>query len=103
MAWIIDTYMNTAGYDDKNSQARVVTGKPVACGGTPGRSKATGQGVVHCITEWARDNAFELEGKTALIQGYGNVCSIATHRSPKRPRNGLPPTTSSGTCRRAKR
>jgi glutamate dehydrogenase (NAD(P)+) len=53
----------------------VVTGKPVASGGTLGREKATGQGVVHCITEWAEEHDFELGGKTMIVQGFGNVGS----------------------------
>jgi glutamate dehydrogenase/leucine dehydrogenase len=73
MVWIMDTYMNTAGYTDRNAQQRVVTGKTVECGGSLGREKATGQGLVYCLQEWAHDNDFELEGKTALVQGYGKV------------------------------
>jgi glutamate dehydrogenase (NAD(P)+) len=76
MAWAMDTYMNTIGIVNKQSVKGVVTGKPVASGGTLGRDKATGQGVVHCITEWARDRAFELEGSTMIIQGFGNVGSF---------------------------
>jgi glutamate dehydrogenase (NAD(P)+) len=77
MVWLMDTYMNTVGHATKNSQQRVVTGKTVECGGTWGRAKATGQGVVHCVTEWAREHNMPLEGKTALIQGYGKVGSHA--------------------------
>jgi glutamate dehydrogenase (NAD(P)+) len=73
MVWIMDTYMNTAGYTERSAQQRVVTGKTVECGGSLGREKATGQGLVHCLTEWAADNDFALEGKTALVQGYGKV------------------------------
>ena len=73
MVWIMDTYMNTACYTDRSSQQRVVTGKTVECGGSLGREKATGQGLVYCLTEWARDKDFDLEGSTALIQGYGKV------------------------------
>jgi glutamate dehydrogenase (NAD(P)+) len=73
MVWIMDTYMNTAGYTDRNAQQRVVTGKTLECGGSLGREKATGQGLVFCLQEWAHDNDFELEGKTALVQGYGKV------------------------------
>ena len=75
MAWTMDTYMNTVGAVNKQSVKGVVTGKPVARGGTLGRDKATGQGVVHCITEWAREKAFELEGSTMTVQGFGNVGS----------------------------
>ncbi len=75
MVWIMDTYMNQVDHGAKNAQRAVVTGKTVTCGGSQGRNKATAQGVVHCITEWAKENRFELEGKTAIIQGFGNVGS----------------------------
>lgn len=75
MVWIMDTYMNTAGYTERNAQQRVVTGKTLECGGSQGREKATAQGLVHCVTEWARDKGISLEGKTALVQGFGNVGS----------------------------
>jgi len=77
MAWAMDTYMNTVGHVSKQSVKGVVTGKPVASGGTLGREKATGQGVVHCITEWAREKNFNLEGSTIIVQGFGNVGSNA--------------------------
>ena len=73
MAWAMDTYANTVGQVNKQAVKGVVTGKPVASGGTVGREKATGQGVVHCITEWAREKGFELEGSTMIVQGFGNV------------------------------
>jgi glutamate dehydrogenase (NAD(P)+) len=75
MAWAMDTYMNTVGQFFKQSVKGVVTGKPVASGGTLGREKATGQGVVHCITEWAEEKGFELGGCTLIVQGFGNVGS----------------------------
>ena len=75
MAWAMDTYMNTVGDVNKQSVRGVVTGKPIASGGTLGREKATGQGVVHCITEWAEDNKFKVEGSTVIVQGFGNVGS----------------------------
>ncbi|HEX2678627.1 MAG TPA: Glu/Leu/Phe/Val dehydrogenase, partial [Polyangiales bacterium] len=76
MVWIMDTYVNTAGHSIRSSaQARVVTGKTLECGGSAGREKATAQGLVHCLTEWARDKGVSLEGKTALVQGFGNVGS----------------------------
>jgi glutamate dehydrogenase (NAD(P)+) len=52
-----------------------VTGKTITSGGSEGREAATGQGVVHCIKQWARENRFELEGATAIVQGFGNVGS----------------------------
>jgi glutamate dehydrogenase (NAD(P)+) len=75
MAWAMDTYMNTVGQGAKQAVKGVVTGKPVASGGTLGREKATGQGVVHCITEWAEEKDFDLGGSTLIVQGFGNVGS----------------------------
>jgi glutamate dehydrogenase/leucine dehydrogenase len=75
MAWAMDTYMNTVGQLYKQAVKGVVTGKPVASGGTLGREKATGQGVVHCITEWAEEKDFDLGGSTLIVQGFGNVGS----------------------------
>jgi glutamate dehydrogenase (NAD(P)+) len=56
---------------------RVVTGKTIASGGSYGRSEATGQGLVHCISEWAHDKNFKLDGCTFTVQGFGNVGSHA--------------------------
>ncbi len=75
MAWMMDTYSNMVGAAQKQSVKGVVTGKPVASGGTLGRTKATGQGMVHCLTEWAKDRGFDLEGSTMSVQGFGNVGS----------------------------
>ena len=55
----------------------VVTGKDVRIGGSEGRLKATGQGVVYCIEEWARDKGFQLPGARVIVQGFGNVGSAA--------------------------
>lgn len=77
MAWAMDTYMNTVGQLFKQAVKGVVTGKPVASGGTYGREKATGQGLVHCITEWAEERDFDLGGSTLIVQGFGNVGSNA--------------------------
>jgi glutamate dehydrogenase (NAD(P)+) len=77
MAWMMDTYSNMVGSYQKQSVRGVVTGKPVASGGTLGRSKATGQGMVFCVTEWAAERNFNLEGSTLIVQGFGNVGSHA--------------------------
>src|SRR4029079_14015259 len=63
------------GQLSKQAVKGVVTGKPVASGGTLGREKATGQGVVHCITEWAEEKDVNLGGSTMIVQGFGNVGS----------------------------
>ncbi len=75
MVWMMDTYMNIVGTDNRNSVRGVVTGKSVTAGGSHGRAEATGQGVVHCITEWAKDKGFNLDGAHVIIQGFGNVGS----------------------------
>lgn len=78
MVWLMDTYMNTMGHAYKNAQARVVTGKTLTSGGSRGREKATAQGVVHCIVEWAKEKGLSLEGRTVTLQGFGNVGSNAS-------------------------
>jgi glutamate dehydrogenase (NAD(P)+) len=77
MVWLMDTYMNVIGFNEKNAVRRVVTGKTISAGGSYGRETATGQGVVHCITEWARNRRFDLNGATFMVQGFGNVGSHA--------------------------
>jgi glutamate dehydrogenase (NAD(P)+) len=73
MVWMMDTYMAVAGMASGNRG--VVTGKSLSAGGSNGREAATGQGIVHCITEWARDARFDLNGATYSVQGFGNVGS----------------------------
>jgi glutamate dehydrogenase (NAD(P)+) len=75
MAWMMDTFSNMVGSAQKQMVKGVVTGKPVASGGTLGRTKATGQGLVFCILEWAKERGFSLEGSTMSVQGFGNVGS----------------------------
>src|SRR5688572_19235536 len=69
MAWIMDTVSMHRGY----SVPGVVTGKPLAIGGSVGRADATGQGVVYTITDAARRGGFELDGARVAVQGFGNV------------------------------
>lgn len=75
MVWMMDTFMSLAGSENMHSARGVVTGKTLAAGGSHGREAATGQGIVHCIVEWARDNRFDLNGATFAVQGFGNVGS----------------------------
>ncbi len=75
MVWMMDTYMNMHNLSDKNAQRRIVTGKTLTSGGSRGRDKATGQGVVYAIQEWADETGFRLDGATFMLQGYGNVGS----------------------------
>jgi glutamate dehydrogenase (NAD(P)+) len=73
MAWMMDTYSQQKGC----AVPAVVTGKPIALGGLPGRLEATGRGLVYLIEEAARHIDLELRGATAVIQGFGNVGSHA--------------------------
>lgn len=78
MAWILDTYLSMIPANEGQRCIHVVTGKPVESGGSLGREKATGQGVVYCIEEWAKDNNFDLSKATYIVQGFGNVSSWAS-------------------------
>jgi glutamate dehydrogenase (NAD(P)+) len=75
MAMMMRQY--TDGERDHHALRGVVTGKDVRIGGSEGRLRATGQGVVYCIEEWARDKGFQLRGARVLVQGFGNVGSAA--------------------------
>jgi glutamate dehydrogenase (NAD(P)+) len=77
MAWILDTYQSMMPANDRQRMLHVVTGKPIEAGGSLGRDKATGQGVVYLIREWAKDHKFELTGASYIVQGFGNVGSWA--------------------------
>jgi len=77
MAWILDTYLSTMPPHERQRCTHVVTGKPIESGGSLGREKATGQGVVYLIEQWAKDHDFKLEGSTYIVQGFGNVGSWA--------------------------
>jgi glutamate dehydrogenase (NAD(P)+) len=75
MAWILDTYLMTRPPNERNSCVHVVTGKPIEAGGSLGREKATGQGIVYSIEQWAEDHDFSLDQATFTLQGFGNVGS----------------------------
>ncbi len=78
MAWIADTY-RTLHPGDLNHWA-CVTGKPVSLHGIPGRTEATGLGVLHGIRAFLEDEdrpgeglSRGLDGKRVIVQGFGNV------------------------------
>lgn len=77
MAWILDTYLSTLPPQERHRSVHIVTGKPVEAGGSVGRNKATGQGVVYCIERWAQDRSFDLSTSTYFVQGFGKVGSWA--------------------------
>src|SRR6201997_798563 len=73
MAWFMDTYSVYMGY----AVNEIVTGKPVAIGGTEGRREATGRGAVYLIERAMSMLKLNPEKCTAIVQGFGNVGSVA--------------------------
>src|SRR6202789_3373389 len=73
MAWFMDTYSMYQG----RTVTEIVTGKPVASGGTLGRLEATGRGVAHLARRGMRERGMGLNNRPAVIQGFGNVGSYA--------------------------
>ncbi|HUY79860.1 MAG TPA: Glu/Leu/Phe/Val dehydrogenase [Ktedonobacterales bacterium] len=73
MAWIMDTYSMHAGY----TVPSVVTGKPLAIGGSEGRMEATATGVAATIEMAAAEMKLPLTGARVAVQGFGNAGSIA--------------------------
>lgn len=73
MAWMMDTYSMNQGH----TTTGVVTGKPIALGGSLGRVEATGRGVFVASCEAAKDLGLELKGARVAIQGFGNVGGTA--------------------------
>ncbi|NUM45473.1 MAG: Glu/Leu/Phe/Val dehydrogenase, partial [Anaerolineales bacterium] len=73
MAWIMDTYSMSVGH----SVPSVVTGKPIALGGSKGREDATGQGCVCAILELLKHQGKKMDGVRVAVQGFGNVGGAA--------------------------
>src|SRR5262249_46507147 len=73
MAWIMDTYSQQVGY----AVPGVVTGKPLAIGGSLGREEATGRGIVYITLEALQHLKIDIRNTTVAIQGFGNVGSHA--------------------------
>jgi glutamate dehydrogenase (NAD(P)+) len=72
MAWIMDTYSMHA----RHTVTAVVTGKPVALGGSLGRREATGRGVLFCVNEAIKRFNLTPQETTVVVQGSGNVGGI---------------------------
>src|SRR5881397_3943801 len=73
MAWMMDTYSIHMGY----TVPSIVTGKPVGLGGSVGRREATGRGVGYLINRTMDVLGLEANKASAVVQGYGNVGSVA--------------------------
>jgi glutamate dehydrogenase (NAD(P)+) len=73
MAWIMDTY----SMHKRSNVMGVVTGKPVEVGGSLGRREATGRGCMIATKEALRHLGLPLRGSTVVVQGFGNVGSVA--------------------------
>jgi glutamate dehydrogenase (NAD(P)+) len=71
MAWFMDTYSMYQG----RTVTEIVTGKPVASGGTEGRREATGRGVAYLVGRALERIGLPPAGATAIVQGFGNVGS----------------------------
>ncbi len=73
MAWIMDTYSMHFGA----FEAAVVTGKPIEVGGSLGRNEATGRGVMITAHEAMRHLDIPINSARVVVQGFGNVGSVA--------------------------
>ena len=73
MAWMMDTYSVQKGY----AVPEIVTGKPIAVGGSVFRHEATGAGVVMVIERACQRLGWELALQRCIVQGFGNVGGIA--------------------------
>ncbi|MCF7687272.1 MAG: Glu/Leu/Phe/Val dehydrogenase [Cephaloticoccus sp.] len=73
MGWMMDTYSNHVGH----IEPAVVTGKPIALGGSQGRREATGAGVAYLVKKYLEDLKIPIKKATVAIQGFGNVGSEA--------------------------
>src|SRR5205807_4225169 len=75
MAWMMDTYSMQKGY----AVPEIVTGKPVALGGSLFRHEATGAGVVMVVGRACERIGRRLDEQRCVVQGFGNVGGIAAH------------------------
>ncbi|MCI0891821.1 MAG: Glu/Leu/Phe/Val dehydrogenase [Chloroflexi bacterium] len=73
MAWMADEYAFMKGHNEFG----VITGKPLALGGSAGRGDATARGGLYCLREAGKLLDIKLDGATTAILGYGNAGSFA--------------------------
>lgn len=70
MAWIMDTYSALKG---NFMQPEIITGKPLAIGGSLGRTEATGRGLSFTVREAAKRLKINMNTATVVVQGFGNA------------------------------
>ncbi|MGN6367494.1 MAG: Glu/Leu/Phe/Val family dehydrogenase [Phycisphaerae bacterium] len=75
MDWMMDTYLNTHEGVGRQNLRHVVTGKSIPCGGSEGREKATGQGIVFVLQELLPEFLINIPNMRFSVLGYGNVAS----------------------------
>ena len=75
MAWMMDTFSMHTGH----TVPSIVTGKPVALGGSLGRRESTGRGVAYLINRAMDTVGLDAGEATAVVQGFGNVGSVAAY------------------------
>ena len=74
MDWMTDEYNRISCGDHILRDVKsIFTGKSIECGGSFGREEATGRGVAMYIKQWALNNNINLNEKTYILQGFGNV------------------------------
>ena len=73
MAWMMDEYESIS----QEHHPGVITGKPLALGGSQGRDDATARGGVYAVREAAKVYGIKLQGETMVIQGFGNAGQFA--------------------------
>lgn len=74
MIWMLDEYETIKGH---SHHPGLITGKPVAMGGSLGRKEATGYGVIYTVREAMKAIGVDIAGTTASVQGFGNVAQYA--------------------------
>jgi glutamate dehydrogenase (NAD(P)+) len=80
MAWMMDTYSMQRGF----AVPGIVTGKPIAIGGSVFRHEATGAGVVMVVARACERLGWRLAEQRCVVQGFGNVGGIAAHELQER-------------------
>ena len=84
MAWVMDTW----SMHRRRTEPAIVTGKPIAMGGSLGRREATGRGVQYCVRGIAEHLGLKLDELRVVVQGFGNVCGRNVVGRGRLPRSG---------------